>query len=498
MTVMAQRRPANVLLMQTDDHAQWALHCYGTKELRTPSLDHLAATGVRMRNAFTPSPMCSPARASLWTGRIPSQHGLHNALEEHFPEVRSVPWLAGERTLAHYFRDAGYATGLSGKWHLGRGDYQSHQGFDYWFSQSLPLFRADDFRSPWPAPAADRTSLTRQNHHAIVDHAIDFLRQRDQGRPFFLYVGFFATHSPWRGHAERLVEQYRDATFSDIPDDATYPFGMMSGESLLSSRSDPRETRAQYYASVSEIDEQVGRIMDELESQGLADDTLVVYTSDHGLNQGHHGVWGKGMGTMPYNMLEESIRIPMILSHPGILMRDIARDEMVTHLDLFQTILDHAGIAIDDDERAKRRYPGRSFRPLLRGDARVQWPDRVFAELGLVRMVRTRDHKLVRRYPDGPHELFDLARDPRETRSFFDDPAYAAIRDDLSASMDRFFSAHEDPQLSGLRVRELPKHSRFETWDWTSEVKNIETNTDWLEQIRLEWAAEREGKTDRS
>lgn len=484
-----QQRP-NVLVMQTDDHAQWASHCYGAKELRTPSLDYLAASGVRMANAFTPSPMCSPARACLWTGRIPSQHGLHNALSEHVPEVRAVPWLAGERTLANFLSDAGYVTGLSGKWHLGRGDYQRNQSFDYWYSHSLPLFRPDDFQSRWTKPLPDHADPNEQNHHAIVDHAIDFLRVRDRDCPFFLYVGFIATHSPWHRHSERLVDQYRTCMFDDIPDDAAYPFGRLSGESLQPTRANPRETRAQYYAAVSEIDEQVGRIIDELQSQRISGETLVVYTSDHGLSQGHHGVWGKGLGTAPYNMLEESIRVPMILTHPGTLMGGIVRDEMVTHLDLFQTILEHAGVAIDDAERQRRRYPGRSFRALCRGDARGTWPEAVFGELGLVRMVRTRDHKLVRRYPDGPNELFDLQRDPRETRSFYDNSAYTAVRDELTARMEQFFSKYEDPHFSGLRVRELPKHSPFEDWTWSGPHSRIESNDAWLEDVRLEMLAQ--------
>src|ERR1043166_1020828 len=425
----APRRP-NVLLIQTDDHAQWASRCYGNSELHTPSLDHLAATGVRMRNAFTPSPVCSPARASLWTGRIPAQHGLHNALAEHDPKVTAVEWLKGERTLANIFKDAGYVTGLSGKWHVGKPDYQPHQDFDYWFSQSLPLYRPDVFVSPYQKPAVGPAA--EYNHHAIVDHAVDFLRARDTERPFFLYVGFIATHSPWTGHSKRLVEHYRHATFRDLPNDGTYPFGRLIGESLQASRADPTETRAQYYASVTEIDEQVGRMLDELDAQGLNEDTLVVYTSDHGLNMGQHGVWGKGIGTNPYNMLEESIRIPMILRHTGALLGGQVRDEMVSHVDLFQTILEHAGIVIDEAVRERRRYPGRSFRRLARGDGRGKWPDEVFAELGLTRMVRTRDHKLVLRAPDGPNELFDLTRDPRETRSFYDEPEYQDVVRELS------------------------------------------------------------------
>lgn len=475
-------RPPNILVMQTDDHAQWALGCYGNSELRTPSLDHLAATGVRMCSAFTPNPMCSPGRACFWTGRLPSQHGIHDALAEHDPAVRAVDWLAGERTLAHFLSEAGYVTGLSGKWHLGKGDFQREQAFDYWYSHSLPLFRPDAFESPWTMPAEHGT--TNYNRQAIADHAIDFLRVRDRERPFFLYVGFIATHSPWSDHSERLARQYRTSTFRDIPDDPAYPFGRMYGESLLSSRADPRETRAQYYAAVSEIDEQVGRLIDELEAQGLTEETLVVYTSDHGMNQGQHGVWGKGGATSPYNVLEESIRVPLILSHPGTLLGGQSRDEMVTHCDLFQTILEHAGVVVDAAERERLRYPGRSFRAQCRGDARADWPEQVFGDYGPLRMIRTRDHKLVRRYPDGPNELFDLRRDPRETRSFFNDPAYADLVDSLTRRLEVFFAEYEDPQKSGLRVNELPSYGVGGDWTGTGEHRQIVATNAWLDRIR--------------
>lgn len=482
----APRRP-NILLMQTDDHAQWAASCYGNTELRTPSLDHLAATGVLMRNAFTPNPMCSPGRACLWTGRLPSQHGIHNALAEHDPRVREVPWLAGERTLADLLAADGYVTGLSGKWHLG-GDFRKPDAFDYWYSHSLPLFKPDAFDSKWSRPAEHAT--TNYNRHAIVDHAIDFLRVRDRDRPFLLYVGFMATHSPWSGHSERLVQQYRRSTFRDIPSDPAYPFGRMYGESLLATRADPQETRAQYYASVSEIDEQVGRLLDELETQGLEEDTLVIYTSDHGLNMGQHGVWGKGGATSPYNVLEESIRIPLILSHPGTLLGGQVRDEMVTHCDTFQTILEHAAVVIDEEERARRRYPGRSFRALCRGDARGGWPEEIFGDYGTVRMIRTRDHKLVRRYPDGPNELFDLVRDPRESRSFFDDPAYADAVRDLTGRLERFFAEYEDPEKSGLRVTELPSYGVGDNWNGAGEHRQLVASNAWLDRIRDEMLAE--------
>lgn len=480
----------NILVMQTDDHAQWAAGCYGNTEIRTPSLDHLAAGGVRMREAFTPTPVCSPSRACFWTGRLASQHGVHDYLAEDDPEVHAVDWLAGERTLAQILHDHGYLTGLTGKWHLGHSE-NCPVGFDYWFSQAMPLPRPKGFSSPWQHPVD--AGGAAYDRHAITDHAVDFLRQRDRDRPFFLYVGYIATHSPWTGHSERLVGQYRNCTFRDIPSEPVYPFGRLALESLYSTRSNPREALAQYYAAVSEIDEQVGRLLDELDAQQLLGSTLVVYTSDHGLNTGHHGVWGKGNGTHPYNMLEESIRVPMILSHPGSLLGGQVRAEMVTHLDLFQTILDHAGLQME--AKAERRYAGRSFRSLCRGDARDDWPEEIFGEYGNLRMIRTRRHKLIRRYPDGPSELFDLERDPRETENLRHDLAYDAIVEDLAARIDTYFAAHEEPQHSGLRISELPRHNSDEAWRYSGEHRILETPA-WLERARA--ALDQSARTESS
>jgi arylsulfatase A-like enzyme len=179
-------------------------------------------------------------------------------------------------------------------------------------------------------------------------------------------------------------------------------------------------------------------------------------------------------------MLEESIRVPLLLKHPGGLLGGQVRDEPVTHLDLFQTIVEHAGVELSDEERARRRYPGRSFRDLCRGDARAPWPDHVFGEYGNLRMVRTRDYKLVRRYPDGPSHLFDLAQDPRETRSFLDDPAYAEVAAALTAQIEGYFGQYEDATHSGLRVRDLPRHNRDEAWRATG-AHSIAPALPWFE-----------------
>jgi arylsulfatase A-like enzyme len=464
----------NVLVLMTDDHAAWASGAYGNTELRTPTLDHLAETGVRMGGAFTPTPVCSPARACFWTGRLPSQHGVHDYLAEADPEVAAVPWLAGETTLAERFHDAGYVTGLSGKWHLG-GAESAPDGFDYWYARSAPVARPQAYETPWPRPAPARGGYDR---HAITDHAVEFLRNRPDDRPFFLFVGHVATHSPWLGHPERLVAPYRTATFRDIPDDVTYPFGRLTSESVYGTRADPRAALAQYYASVSEIDEQAGRLLDELDTQRLRADTLVVYTSDHGLNTGHHGIWGKGNGTHPYNMVEESIRVPMILNRPGGILGGQVRQEMVTHLDLAATLLDHAGIVPDD----AARLPGRSFHDLCLGKAVADWPDAVFGEYGDLRMVRTARHKLVRR-PGGPCELFDLAADPRETVNLFADAAHAGVVDDLTTRLDAYFGRYADPVRSGLRVRDLPRHNAEEAWRDDGSEHAILLEPTWLKTL---------------
>lgn len=469
--------PANVLVVMTDDHAQWAAGCYGNSELRTPTLDYLAATGIRMSNAFTPSPVCSPARACFWTGRLPSQHGVHDFLAEQDAHVAAVPWMGEETTLAQLLHRHGYVTGLSGKWHLGNPDRVA-DGFDFWFSQSAPVARSHGFYSPWPHTEYEAPSF---NRHLITDRAVEFLRRRPTDRPFFLFVGPIATHSPWVGHSERVVESYRRCSFRDIPNDTSYPFGRPFGESLLRTRAHPREALAQYYAAVSEVDEQVGRLVDELDAQRQRENTLILYTSDHGLNTGHHGLWGKGNATRPYNMLEESIRVPLIVNQPGALLGGQVREEPVTHLDVFATLLEHTSTSLAPIQLEKT-YPGRSFRDLCLGKAIADWPAATYGEYGNLRMVRTRLEKLVRRYPNGPCELYDLAEDPRETHNLYNCPTSADLLSRLTTMIDDYFARYDVPERSGLRVTSLPRHNAVEAWRDTGEHRLVAEPT-WLQEL---------------
>jgi arylsulfatase A-like enzyme len=414
-----------------------------------------------MAKAFTPTPVCSPARASFFTGRLPSQHGLHDYLLETEGEARDHEWMEHETTIAPILSDAGYQTALVGKWHCGQGE-RTQPGFDYWFSLGP---RQGGHRGPhtyWHN--GQPVDLTGYKSSITTDHAIDFLRTRDADKPFFMFVGYIATHSPWSDHPERLVKQYDTATFHDIPSDTTYPFGRLAGEGNLASRNRAREAQAQYYASVSEVDEQVGRIVDQLDALGIREDTLVIYVADHGLNCGHHGLWGKGNATRPLNMLEESIRIPLIFNGAGLPFPGRVRSEFVDHCDLFLTLLDFAGVSLAPEMVKARCYPGRSFKTVLQGGALPDWKTHIFGEYGNLRMVRTRTHKLVCRYPDGPNELFDLVADPRETINLFDHPEAFSLVQELTAEIETFFTRYEDSEKTGLRVRELPMHNRVEAW----------------------------------
>ncbi|MBZ0293000.1 MAG: sulfatase-like hydrolase/transferase [Anaerolineae bacterium] len=451
----------NILVILTDDHGQWASGCYGNKEIHTPAMDYLAQAGVRMANAFTPTPVCSPARASFFTGLYASQHGIHDWLYyfRNRPEtdrgLNDRQWLE-DPTLAQVLSQNGYQCALSGKWHCGQDD-EPQPGFDYWYS----------LRSNYPPQGGEYsdhgTFRSYEGYHTdfITDNAVSFLRQRDQDRPFFLFVGYIGTHSPWAGHPERLVEQYRECSFEDIPADTVYPFGRLAGESTLRTRYNAREALAQYYASVTHIDEGIGRLLDELEAQGVDQNTLVVYTADHGLNCGQHGVWGKGNGTRPLNMLDESIRIPMIFHHPNQLFAGQVRAEFVDHCDLFETLLDYARASFDRE----RLYPGRSFKSILeKGQTPTEWKDAQFGEYGDVRMIRTRRYKLITRNNRGANQLFDLERDPRETTDVYHDPAYREIVAQLITQLDQFFTTYQDSEKNGLRVQELPQHNFNEAW----------------------------------
>lgn len=432
----------NIIVMFNDDHAQWALNCYGNGDLITPNLDHLARTGVVVENAYTPVPVCSPARASFLTGLLPSQHGVHDYLSSG--EFSKRNWIANFDTLPEKLQRKCYQTALCGKWHLGD-DMRPQPGFDHWFALSgdYPVLAAGSYNFSRNGAKETRNGYKSQ---IVTDEAITFMRKRDTDSPFFLFVGHTATHSPWAGHPRRLVSQYESMSLTPVNPSAPYPFGENALESSDLRPLSPRHGLDQYYAAVSSIDESLGRILDELDAQGIADETLVLYTSDHGLCCGHHGIWGKGNGTLPLNMLEQSIRVPMIFHAPGTISPGRISDR-ADHMDVFQTLLDIAGV----NETSEDEYPGQSLFPLLSGDGLIVAARQTqFCEYGALRMARSDRFKLLVYKNEEPSLFFDLVEDPDEHINRYDDTSLSSEVTDLRRQMDDFFARYESTEHSGF------------------------------------------------
>lgn len=457
----------NILLIVADDLGPWACGPCGSSEIETPTMDRLAATGVWFSNASSPSPVCSPARASLLTGRLPSQHGIHDFLSETGTESRD--WLAGELLLPELLRGAGFHTALVGKWHLSAAGVPPPRAFDRWLSYDVaaegwqnqylhsgPVHLVDDGR-PLTVNGPQTAELIRR--------AARIIDERPGDRPFFLLLAPTETHAPFEGHPEAWVARYRRASFTDIPRGESSPLPVAGEQTAIPA--DPTEMLAQYYAAVSAQDAWIGELLDALDEAGLGDDTLVIVTSDHGHMNGHHGLVGKANATLPQNLYEEVVRVPLVMRWPGRLPAGVRADIFVDHLDLFATVLDAAGVELDNATRVRISSPGRSLLLPLDGSA-LDWRHYRFTEHGNVRMVADRRWKLVRRYPPlDPgfgDELYDLESDPRETTNLIDDRGYQAQRLKLEAALDGHFAQYEDPAKSGVRIMEQPSFNGREPW----------------------------------
>lgn len=450
----------NIVVFLTDDHGQWASNAYGNSELNTPTMDWMADTGARFDNAFTPSPVCSPARACFWTGKIPSAHGIHDHIGN-----RDHPGVTGQETLAEALQAAGYRTGLCGKWHCHAHGDIPRPGFDFWFSQ----WGGTNARF---GPQPFSRNGDREDHHGhqgpiITDAAIDFLRSdATVNQPFFLFVGYTETHSPFATLPERLAASARKRPLEGV---SREPFSEVHGKANTPAPGDAatwREQLAQYYAAVEIIDAEVGRVIDALEGLGQLDDTLIIYTADHGHMNGQHGLLCKGNATTPQNFLDESIRVPLLVRWPEQVVAGQRLAAFADHCDTHETLRAAAGISAQQCPGG----PGRSFLQHLGESGGLEpWRTAQVCEYGNARMIRTDDgYKLVRRFPGPnghfPDAFFALTEDPRETRNVITDPRYQEIIAGLDARLNGHFAAHSDPRRSGTNLDHLPIHNRDEPW----------------------------------
>lgn len=429
----------NIVFILSDDQGSWALGCAGNDEIHTPNLDRIAAEGARFSNFFCTSPVCSPARASLLTGRIPSQHGVHDWIRGGNVGERPIQYLEGQMTYTELLAENGYECGLSGKWHLG--DSQTPQkSFTHWYVHQA------GGSAYYNAPMVRNGQLINEPDYLtdiITDDALAFLGRQDGSKPFYLGVHYTAPHDPWiNSHPKEIVDLYNDCAFDSCPQEPRHPWSIKTAPWA----DDQRENLKGYFAAVTAMDLNIGRILAKLDEMGIREQTLICFLSDNGFNCGHHGIWGKGNGTFPQNMFDTSVKVPAIFSQPGRIPQGRVSDDLVSGYDFMPTLLEYVGI----ENPGAEHLPGRSFVSQLlgkEGSARENLV--IFDEYGPVRMIRTHEWKYVHRYPYGPHELYDLVHDPDERCNLVDTPEADEQRAALKANLDHWFVRYVNPARDG-------------------------------------------------
>ncbi len=391
------RRP-NIVLILADDLGWGDMGCYGHKHVRTPNLDRLAREGVRMTSFYADAPVCSPTRAALLTGRLPQRNGLTNVIETTDHETRLRP---EETLIAEVLQDAGYATGVVGKWHLGEPwpARPNRRGFDFFYGGLLggmDFFRHDFVNAQHDLWRND-TPIRREGEYItdlLGQEAAAFVG-RHKKDPFFLYLAFQAVHTS-------MGSQSR----GDIQAPARWR-KRYEGKGLS-------EREVKYYAAVSAMDEAIGKVLESLDEAGLADDTVVLFTSDNGPEPRWPGSSGPFFGTK-HTLWEGGIRVPMIARWPKRLSAGEVRDACgITH-DLATTILSMTGI----DKPANLVLDGIDLTPILQG--RVPERPRTLCWSYIRDTLAISREKAVRsgRWKWLNGALYDLKDDPKESRDLF-------------------------------------------------------------------------------
>lgn len=434
--VLAGSKP-NVVMLLSDDHMASALGCAGDPTVKTPNIDRLANSGVRFTRAFSPNPICTPARAALLTGQSSTTSGV-TFFNKPIPAT-AVTW---PETL----RNAGYVTFYTGKWHndgepARRGFVQGKAIFLGGMGDHEHL-SVRDLGNPQPRRAEKFSS------ELFVDAAVEFLDGYKGDAPFCLYVAFTAPHDPRTPpgpyatlydpakipipinfRAEPPVELFT----REIRDEKLLPFPRKEA--------DIRRERALYYGMITHLDAQVGRILDAIERTGRAGDTLVIFAGDQGLAIGAHGVVGK------QTLYEEGIRTPLIVRDPKAARTAPTCDRLVELIDIYPTICEAAGIDVP------AAVEGHSLLPLYRGeDCPVR--GQVYGLYDdLQRCVRTERYKYILHLKSGAVELFDLRADPYELKNLAGQRELAPVEEDLGGRLDRW-------RASTQRAAEAPAAAR--------------------------------------
>jgi len=366
----------NFILIMTDQQRKDSIGCYGNKFVETPNLDKLAATGAQFGNCFTPWPVCSPARATMWTGVYPHKHNvIYNVynVDNALGSISNV-----SKTVFDYLKEEKYTTAYFGKWHLG----DKNPGiFDIW----------EGFNSHgghW----VDGIKDGMYKPDLQTNHCIKFLEEATrEERPFIMVQGYYPPHDPYTA-PKRFYKPYKD---KGVP----FPG---------------------YYAAVSNIDYNVGRIIEALNRTDLRENTILIFFSDHGETFGF-----REEGEHKFVCFDEAIRIPFIINWPGHIKKDAVFEPFIGLEDLMPTLLDYADCNIPEE------LPGRSIRPWLEGQTPSDWRQFYYVQVITYlnhyqqRCIRTDKWKLILSYSPhavrtGPHSLYNLEDDPEEELDIFD------------------------------------------------------------------------------
>lgn len=447
LAASVEAQQPNVIVVLTDDQGWMDASVYGSEFYETPNLDRLAAQGVRFTNAYSASPLCSPTRLSVLTGQYPHRLGMtapHGHLATiplntplYPPGKTAAPWQAylvpesarslpnDALTYGKLFKQAGYATAFMGKWHLGKPPYMpENHGFDTVIGGRGNPGPPGGFFAPWNSDTLPKSPKGTHIDDAITSEAIKFIRQ-NQGKPFLLNLWPYSVHAPFQGKAP-LIQKYRQ-------------------------RNDPRgeQGSAIMGAMIETLDDNLGRLMDEIDALGLTENTIIVFWSDNGGN-----MYDRVEGITPTNnaplkegkgnIHEGGIRVPAVIRWPGVTQAGQVLDEVVSTIDIFPTLLEMTGI----EAPAGATFDGMGLEGLLRGGELdrdtmffhfphyVPKPNNMSASA-----VRHGDYKLIRRYDkdgDQPYkfELYNLADDLGETKNL------AAQMPEMVSQLDGMIAGH--------------------------------------------------------
>lgn len=431
----AAGRP-NVLLIFPDQMRARAMGCMGTPDVRTPNIDRLAAEGILFRHTYANVPVCCPARAILLTGTYPHRNGMiANDLRLRESEV----------TLAEILAAEGYHTGFIGKWHLDGGPREPgfvppgprRQGFEFWAAHEC---QHRHFEPVYFRDTPEPIRVTKFEPEASCDFAVEFLKSQPKDRPFFLAVQMGPPHDPY-GAPEKYMQMYD-------PGKLTLPPNWIAGseERRPLPPNSPyvpvggREEIAAYYAAITALDDQVARLLQTLKETGQDENTIILFTSDHGDMLGSHGLRRK---RKPH---EESAGVPGIIRWPARVPAGQLVDTLFSHVDMAPTLLALCGLEVP------KQMQGADLSRVALGQTKAG-PDAVLFQIFVPyhpdqiskpwRGLRTARHTYAR-YSDGPWLLFDNEQDPWQMRNLVNEQDHAELARQLDQQLAALMKAHGD------------------------------------------------------